>query len=357
MSHTTKNFTDDLLINILSRLPTKSLCRFLCVSKAWHNLISDGYFQARRPPTMTGLLYHYRDQSWNINIGYISVPSYKHGFIDTALSFLPYPGNIRILDSCNGLLLCHFWETPYSISSNVCVCNPTAQSWTLLPNLKLSTYNSLYLAFDPKVSPYFTLVLLQCKQESLCVEVDKFSSQTNSWTKILVSTKDNIQTYLYRIVHMDGCRKLCRVFLNGIIYMVAGTKHMVCIDPENMVCDKVIEMPEAKSMMMKEVIGKSQGSLHLALKEKQGIKIWMLKDCEKSEWVLKHSFGLEVVFDHFLACHPDMDIIFLRMKDKIMSCKMNNGELKEVCELSQRTIQWVSVFSPFFGQDALENKN
>ena len=33
--------TEDLLIEILSRVPYRSLCRFKCVSKAWRDTISD----------------------------------------------------------------------------------------------------------------------------------------------------------------------------------------------------------------------------------------------------------------------------------------------------------------------------
>ncbi|KAE8785405.1 F-box protein [Hordeum vulgare] len=37
---------DELLSNILSRLPEGSLCRFRCVSKEWHTLLSDPAFVA-----------------------------------------------------------------------------------------------------------------------------------------------------------------------------------------------------------------------------------------------------------------------------------------------------------------------
>jgi hypothetical protein len=33
--------TDDLIVEILSRVPAKSLCRFKCISKHWLSLTND----------------------------------------------------------------------------------------------------------------------------------------------------------------------------------------------------------------------------------------------------------------------------------------------------------------------------
>ncbi|XP_004289133.1 PREDICTED: putative F-box protein At1g32420-like [Fragaria vesca subsp. vesca] len=39
-------FAGDVVVEILSRLPVKSLLQFLCVSKEWHGLIKSSYFTA-----------------------------------------------------------------------------------------------------------------------------------------------------------------------------------------------------------------------------------------------------------------------------------------------------------------------
>ncbi|CAL5039773.1 unnamed protein product [Urochloa decumbens] len=43
---TTSRLPEDVIFDVLSRLPLKPLCRFRCVSKAWHALISDPAFIA-----------------------------------------------------------------------------------------------------------------------------------------------------------------------------------------------------------------------------------------------------------------------------------------------------------------------
>ncbi|XP_076946910.1 putative F-box protein At1g50880 [Bidens hawaiensis] len=48
----TNNVGNDILYNILARLPGKPLLRFRCVSKHWNGLISDPYFMKSRSRRM-----------------------------------------------------------------------------------------------------------------------------------------------------------------------------------------------------------------------------------------------------------------------------------------------------------------
>ncbi|XP_039137408.1 uncharacterized protein LOC120274938 [Dioscorea cayenensis subsp. rotundata] len=207
-SNTAKRLADDILINILIRLPPKSLCKFMVISKAWHSLISDAYWEKFQVSTKIGT------------------------------SFIPYSR---------------------------------------------------------------------------------------------------------------------RVYLNGIIHIVASKRHVVAIDLDSMVCRR-IEMPVIKPLIRNALLGNLTRSLHYADKRNKEMNIWMLKDYESGEWVLKHSVVFEVGFN-VMAFHPEMDIVFLRMlNNKIMSYKMSNGELKEVCKLRHKSMRGFFVFSPFFGEDVLESK-
>jgi hypothetical protein len=48
---------DDALVEILSRLPAKYLCRSKCVSKAWRDLIADRLRCRKLPLTLEGFFY------------------------------------------------------------------------------------------------------------------------------------------------------------------------------------------------------------------------------------------------------------------------------------------------------------
>ena len=49
--------TDDLILEILSRIPARSLHRFKCVSVRWRDLIADPANRKKLPQTLAGFLY------------------------------------------------------------------------------------------------------------------------------------------------------------------------------------------------------------------------------------------------------------------------------------------------------------
>ncbi|XP_039834698.1 putative F-box protein At1g47300 [Panicum virgatum] len=101
---------DDLVVDILARLPAKSLCRFKCVSRRWRALISDKFSSAAQ--TLSGFFVS-RAPAWRFTVLPSSVTPPGGGTgglppVDASLSFLPpscVEGEIKMLDSCNWLLL------------------------------------------------------------------------------------------------------------------------------------------------------------------------------------------------------------------------------------------------------------
>ena len=51
------DLTDDLIVEILSRLPAKSICRFKCVSWHWYGLITNPEHRKKIPQTLSGFFY------------------------------------------------------------------------------------------------------------------------------------------------------------------------------------------------------------------------------------------------------------------------------------------------------------
>ena len=193
---------DDAIVEILSRVPARSLCRFKCVSKAWRDLIADRFRCKKLPQTLEGFFYAYDDDDNKMrgcsssddggskgNGGGASSDRVAHGhFINTlgrpvplaSYSFLlEQPGieAIGLMRSCNGLLLFgHRRDSDTYESLGYIVCNPVTEQWVAVPSSgweplypsdesedsdSETGYNCppfTYLIFDPAVSSHFHLV-------------------------------------------------------------------------------------------------------------------------------------------------------------------------------------------------------
>ncbi|CAN6199467.1 unnamed protein product [Urochloa humidicola] len=153
---------DELIVEILARLPAKSLCRFKCVSQHWRRLISDPAHRTRLAQTLSGFFFNSRNPRWRFT-GLASCVTPLAGddgppLVDVALSFLPPTrGEVKILDSCNGiLLLLYSDEPPFYI-----VCNPATREWVALPQPKYTGREEgmrvwhAAVGFDPAISSHF----------------------------------------------------------------------------------------------------------------------------------------------------------------------------------------------------------
>ncbi|KAF7811480.1 F-box protein [Senna tora] len=184
---------DDLLIEILLRLPIKSLLKFKSVSKRWLSLISNPQFSRRRTPfadSASGLILctypipNFVD--FNPNPDNIAPP---RGPFET-LTFAEDPLETKILQSCNGLLLfCSFSPTPNDFCKvHHYVHNPTTKQYSVLPPLK--SYGGVWkvrgvcLAFDPSKSPHYKVVCVRrrgCFQYARDHLIEIYSSEGGPW--------------------------------------------------------------------------------------------------------------------------------------------------------------------------------
>ncbi|KAL3834674.1 hypothetical protein ACJIZ3_009410 [Penstemon smallii] len=161
--------SEDLLIEILLRLPIISLIRFESVSKHWQSLITNPRFCHLRTRTI-GLMFPKGGRAYEY------IP-----FFESAFEYHKYTVSKKVLHSCNGLLLC----------VNICgrrrkmsyyVCNPTTNQFSLVPQHGI--HNSLIcgrsLAFDPAMSPHYKIVfVLEIGFERFQIFI--YSSETGAW--------------------------------------------------------------------------------------------------------------------------------------------------------------------------------
>ncbi|XP_037456869.1 F-box protein At5g07610-like isoform X2 [Triticum dicoccoides] len=118
--------TDDLILEILSRLPVRSLHRFKCVSVSWRDLITDPANRKKLPQTLAGFFY----MTINNRIGhhFASVSGDSAAPFNLSIPYLHSNkyGGITQLDACNGLLLYCGFKKKMESWDDFCflVCNP-----------------------------------------------------------------------------------------------------------------------------------------------------------------------------------------------------------------------------------------
>ncbi|XP_050373645.1 F-box protein At5g07610-like [Argentina anserina] len=176
---------DELLKQILVRLPALSLLRFKSVSKRWLSLISDPDFRLQNPKTSA-----FFDDSF-ISV-HLQLQQPGRNPFKALHDSAPDASIFRILQSCNGLFLCHI---PYAFSKHrklhpVFVVNPTTNRFRALspPGVTVSEtilrngFVRYGLAFDPSRSPHYKVVCINSYRDGRH-EIEIYSSETGGWKK------------------------------------------------------------------------------------------------------------------------------------------------------------------------------
>ncbi|CAN6203238.1 unnamed protein product [Urochloa humidicola] len=355
---------DDALVDILSRVPVRSIHRFKRVSKHWRDLIADPFHRKRLPQTLEGFFFSYDDgPGAGFHGRFISLPGRSAPRVDLSFSFLTkQPGieDVKLLGSCNGLLLfehCSIQAT----APDYAVCNPATEQWVAVPGTGCPLLPDVsdahtYFIFYPTVSPHFRLVHFWQKEYFGEIEVRAYSSETMVWSTDMASQQGRWRDEGGWKKWVNGGAMLSpswgSAFVNGLLHLVVYHVTEDCeeyliaaVDMEGKSC-RTITLPDESSFL--PFVGQSQGHLHFAggLVEREGgylkwagLSIWVLEEFDTEEWVLKHRvsflelFGPMNSLDGFnrsvLAIHPDRNLIFIlqNSNQKLISYDMDSKEL------------------------------
>ncbi|KAF7076751.1 hypothetical protein CFC21_081364 [Triticum aestivum] len=363
---------DDLIVEILSRLPLKSFCRFKCVCKPWLAFSSDPNYRKKLPKIPTGLFCQYQDFDKKAT-KLLSQPRNVEK-IDGALSFLPDHPQLELMDCCNGLVLCMRRSMDWSRRTITChfiVCNPATREWTRLPDTRPYQEHAVFeamLAFNPSCSPQFYVFNFKRNPlSSFLSGPEVFSSDLSTWLVYDAWWNSGIRTVIgYPHLFIDGSLYLFSVPQNSVkrILVLNGFEAMCSRIPPNR---QTIKLPHDPSywfysnltvgMYTRGYFGQSLGALHFALPDADGlaIRIWSLDVSGPYKWTVKYRLSMSDAFGRddlayydaaqqcwncayeIAAIDLERDVVFLFdcHANNLRSYTISTGELQELDDIEQ----------------------
>ncbi|XP_057489394.1 F-box protein At5g07610-like [Actinidia eriantha] len=263
---------DDLLAEILKRLPVRSLLCFKSVSKRFNTLIKSPHFSCVRNPdpySVSGLLLHPSMANFQgrnahtegLNLGLKFVPltieksETDHDFTD----FSGLLGTI-VVSSCHGLFCCLAY-TAVERKGRYHVFNPTTKQFATLPDPHLDRVEGLSLAYDPKKSPHYKVVsvwsTISVSLTERYYQIEIYSSETGSWKGSGEAFTTNAPNKIFR----GG------VYWNGAINWLNNTGNSLYfrIDQEHLGTMPMVPVPEGKWWYDGQIMyyGESRDHLHI----------------------------------------------------------------------------------------------
>ncbi|TVU51198.1 hypothetical protein EJB05_02607, partial [Eragrostis curvula] len=342
---------DDLVTQILTRVPAKSLCRFNCVSRSWRALISDIAHCASLTQAPSGVFF---SPEWESKLwGFVSLPTPSPlPPVDLAV-FLTAPSgeDTELLDSCNGLLLvrCCSPSRNNGVAFYV-VCNPaTGERVTLpQPSTEPGSFNDdeqtkvehAVLAFDPATSSHDFFVFQLVEEEHMynpyITAVEIYSSRTGTWVRRECWSRRGryLGVFSGHTFYFNGFQHFSMEHFS----MYCG--HIGLVDTTGQTWRNIdVKFPGCSNIGF---IGPSQGRLLYIVHSLQGPDAWViyvLEDHNRDEWTFKHRVSKQALFGTPLddsgwepiysvaAIHPECDLIFFfdRRQKKFMSYDMSIG--------------------------------
>ncbi|XP_076926721.1 F-box protein At5g07610-like [Bidens hawaiensis] len=287
---------DDLLTEILIRLPVTSILRFKSVSKRWRLLLSHKNFTHRYDNNnnnlskSVGLIGDY-DVYVPFDVENRSPPPFR------SLEFYFNRSNVIIEHSCNGLLLC---STVYNGALEYYVFNPTTKQLAFIPSVP-KNIRSMALAFHQNNCVHFKVVCV-CTLETSgrLFQIQVYSSDTGKWKICIESFSTMISEFCYT------------VYWNGAIHWApdsqSGSKFLYFkLDDEQL---QMLPMPP-KELVSDEVFtmyfGESRGHLHLISSHAHPEDRILILDVyemprDHSGWFVKYKLQLDEL--------PDFPVMF-----------------------------------------------
>ncbi|KAF3570995.1 hypothetical protein F2Q69_00061381 [Brassica cretica] len=163
----------DIILEILSRVPAKSIARFRCASKDWGVTLCRPYFTDRflkMSSLSPCLLFTFHAEGkWSFfsSPESLLISDRKSSRVAVhRLSHIPIDYPIRVCVPVCGLLWTKDeWDLSGKKDARMMICNPSTGGFKLLPTVKTKGRRVLtYLGYDPTEKVYKVLCMTSCEK-------------------------------------------------------------------------------------------------------------------------------------------------------------------------------------------------
>ncbi|CAA7061281.1 unnamed protein product [Microthlaspi erraticum] len=283
---------NDLLLEILSRLPWKSISRFRCVSKLWGSMLRGPYFTElflKRSWSRPRLFFAAFEYNQNCETIFYSSPLPQNIYekpsslvlaTDFHIKFSAYTRLLFRGYASSLFLVCHRRTIlrDYEDAVHV-ICNPRTGQYATLPTLRRYIISISFLGFDPIDKKFKVLsMFFAYGEERDDHKILTFGTGDMKWRKIQCPR------------HSPYSKEIC---INGVLFYLArhnGSRVIVCFD----VRSEKFNFIDAKCLgLATPQLINYKGKLGCILLEygnvggrstTRGMCMWVLEDVEKQEW-------------------------------------------------------------------------
>ena len=235
------HLSDQMVYDILSRLPVKSIIRFRYVSKSWNSIVTDPYFKLNQAKSLSN----------NSHNGYVIYTKYPQKYIPclqypqhkvedlctvvcnsdntlTEVSRIEIPCLYEpIVGFCNGLFILASPSPMEHSFQHIYLWNPIIRKFMRVASIlgQPSTSSvTLGFAYHPRKNDFKILRLVCFKNEGKLLpakaeaEAEVYTLSTASWRKFSVSVDSLSGLTIYRISESPS------LFFNGALHSIAFTR-------------------------------------------------------------------------------------------------------------------------------------
>nr|XP_016480131.1 PREDICTED: F-box/kelch-repeat protein At3g06240-like isoform X1 [Nicotiana tabacum] len=329
----------DAMVEILLRLPVKSLLRFRAVSKSWYGFLSSPDFiqmhlrhgqqplhekllrvSDRGPRDTPTISFFSVDRTVTVNADDdiddgVDVYKNNNDLYPSSVVDLPFPSSpddeVRIVGSCNGLLCVHFNRT-----SNIILWNPATSKYRFLE----SPDNSVSFYCDP-FFPYIMLGFVPETDDFKVVKVPSSSRKHNIDAKVWVYTLSSDSWEEMGAVNLLP-KGGSAVNLNGCLYWMSynnsdnGRDIVTSFDLYKQVFGQIM-VPNSESITdftVKKLVVLN-GCLSMIIYSENGLnvdhyEVWMMNEQQGVSWTKRVDFSLFSKLARPVGSWRDSEILF-----------------------------------------------